>query len=65
MAAARNGFAVIAVQAGAGSASYSRLFEDPRRFQDLLAEAEEKAGGKFGRVTLGGWSAGCGAVRRF
>jgi hypothetical protein len=64
VAAARNKTAAISVQAGAGSASYSRLFEDPRQFARMLGEAEEKAGARFGRVILGGWSAGCGAVRQ-
>ena len=27
-------------------------------------EAETKAGVRFGRVMLGGWSAGCGAIRQ-
>ena len=64
VAAARNKVAVVSVQAGEGSAVYSRLFDDPRRFLRVLAEAETKAGVKFNRVTLGGWSAGCGAVRQ-
>jgi len=52
------------VQAGSGSASYAKLFEDPQRFLRLLQEAEAKAGFPFGRVVLGGWSAGCGALRQ-
>ena len=64
VAAARNRVAVVAVQAGAGSATYARLFEDPQRFPRLLAEAESKSRMKFGRVLLGGWSAGCGAIRQ-
>jgi hypothetical protein len=64
VAAARNKTAVVGIQAGAGSASYTRLFEDPQRFPRLLQEAEAKAGVKFGRVMLGGWSAGCGAIRQ-
>jgi hypothetical protein len=63
VAAARNHVAVVSVQAGAGSATYARLFNDPKRFLALLAEAESKAGAHFSRVMLGGWSAGCGAVR--
>jgi hypothetical protein len=63
-AAARNRMAAIAIQAGSGSSSYTRLFEDPKRFQSLLEEAESQAGVRFGSVTLGGWSAGCGAVRQ-
>jgi hypothetical protein len=64
VAAARNRTAAVSVQVGTGSAVYARLFEDPQRFLKLLAEAEAKAGMKFGRVTIGGWSAGCGAVRQ-
>jgi hypothetical protein len=64
VAAAQNKVAVVAVQAGAGSATYTRLFEDPARFPALLKEAETKAGVGFGRVMLGGWSAGCGAIRQ-
>jgi hypothetical protein len=64
VAAARDLVAVIGVQAGNGSASYAKLFEDPQRFPRLLREAEAKAGRRFGRVILGGWSAGCGALRQ-
>jgi hypothetical protein len=62
-AAARNRLAVVSVQAGAGSATYARLFEDPRRFLRLVGEAESKSGVRFTRVLVGGWSAGCGAIR--
>ncbi len=64
LAGARNQTAVVAVQAGSGSGSYSRLFEDPKKFTELLSEAEHKAHFRFARVLLGGWSAGCGAVRQ-
>ena len=64
VAAARNRLAVVSVQAGAGSASYARLFEDGRNFSSLLAEAESRADAHFARVLLGGWSAGCGAIRQ-
>ena len=64
VAAARNRMAVVTVQAGSGSGTYARLFEDPARFPALLKEAESKAGVRFGRVLLGGWSAGCGAIRQ-
>jgi hypothetical protein len=63
-AAAANGAAVVTVQAGAGSATYTRLFENPGRFVALVKEAESKAGRRFARVLLGGWSAGCGAIRQ-
>ena len=64
VAAARNRVAVISVQAGSGSGTYSRLFDDEARFGKLVAEAETKSGLTFPRILLGGWSAGCGAVRR-
>jgi len=64
VAGARDQTAIVAVQAGAGSSSYTRLFEDPARFLKLLSEAEKKAHFRFGRVLLGGWSAGCGAIRQ-
>jgi hypothetical protein len=64
VAAARNRVSVVTVQAGAGSATYARLFDDPARFARLLQEAEAKAGSRFDRVLLGGWSAGCGAIRQ-
>jgi len=63
-AGARNRMAVLAVQAGSGSASYARLFTDETRFSALIKEAETQAGLRFSRVILGGWSAGCGAVRQ-
>jgi len=64
VAAARNGMAVVTVQAGSGSGTYSRLFENAERFPALIKEAEAKSGLRFGRVLLGGWSAGCGAIRQ-
>ncbi|MDE3167639.1 MAG: alpha/beta fold hydrolase [Acidobacteriota bacterium] len=64
VAAARDRIAVLTVQAGNGSGTYARLFTDPARFPALLLEAERKAHLKFPRVILGGWSAGCGAVRQ-
>jgi hypothetical protein len=64
VAAARNGMAVVSVQAGSGSSTYARLFEDAERFRRLLTEAEAKAGFRFERILLGGWSAGCGAIRQ-
>jgi hypothetical protein len=64
VAAERNRVAVLSIQAGAGSAAYARLFDDPRRFANLLSEAESKSGARFDRIWLGGWSAGCGAIRQ-
>lgn len=63
VAAARNRMAVIAVQAGSGSGTYARVFEDPARLPRLIAEAESKSRLAFGPLILGGWSAGCGAIR--
>jgi len=64
VAGARDKVAVIAVQAGVGSSTYVRLFEDPKRFLALLEDAQSTAKVRFNRVYLGGWSAGCGAVRQ-
>jgi hypothetical protein len=64
VAAARNKVAVVTVQAGSGSATYARLFDDAARFPALLKEAEGQAGMRFSRILLGGWSAGCGAIRQ-
>ncbi len=63
VAAERNRLAAVSIQIGAGSGVYSSAFEQPRRLLALLEEAEVKAGRKFRTVTLGGWSAGCGAIR--
>jgi hypothetical protein len=64
VAAAQNKVAVVTVQAGSGSATYARLFENPTRWPALLKEAEGKTGAPFAKVMLGGWSAGCGAIRQ-
>jgi hypothetical protein len=62
--ARQRGMAVIRVQAGAGSSSYEKLFADPDRLSRLIAEAQTKSGLTFSEVDLGGWSAGCGALRQ-
>lgn len=56
--------AVVTVQAGAGSGSYTRLFTDPGRLARLVSQAETKSGMTFSEIDLGGWSAGCGALRQ-
>jgi hypothetical protein len=56
--------AVVTIQAGAGSSHYAALFTDPSRFPGLIAEAEKQSGLRFSEIVLGGWSAGCGAVRQ-
>ncbi len=63
VAAARRRMAVIAIQVGAGSGVCARAFADPQRFPNLLREAETRAGARLAPITLGGWSAGCGAIR--
>lgn len=64
VAAARHSkTAVITLQLGAGSGVYSKPFTDPKRFAQLLKEAEEKGGVTFEPVTLSAWSAGYGAIR--
>ena len=56
--------AVVTVPAGAGSASYVALFQDAARFRSLVAAAESASHMQFGEIALGGWSAGCGAIRQ-
>lgn len=63
VAAARNHTAVLSIQLGAGSGVYAKAFAEPQRFAQLLKETEEKAGVQFAPLTLGGWSAGYGAIR--
>lgn len=63
VAAAKVPAAVIGVQLGAGSGAYAKPFADPKAFAELVHEAETKAGRKFDRVGLTGWSAGYGAIR--
>ncbi|MBI4907903.1 MAG: hypothetical protein HY820_30035 [Acidobacteria bacterium] len=63
VAAAQRKAAVLHVQIGAGSGVYGRAFAEPARFRQWIGEAETKWGVKFGRVSLGGWSAGNGAIR--
>ena len=63
-AARQRNMAVISVEAGEGSGNYTRLFVDPTHFAKLIAEAEAKSGITFGEIDLGGWSAGCGALRQ-
>lgn len=64
VAAAGNRLAVVTIQAGSGSAVYARLFQPPDRFPALLHEAEDHARARFAHILLGGWSAGCGAIRQ-
>lgn len=56
--------AVVTVQAGAGSGSYVRLFQDPTKFLSLVGAAESASHVHFTQIALGGWSAGCGAIRQ-
>ncbi len=56
--------AVVIVQAGAGSGSYVQLFQDATRFLSLVAAAESASHMRFSQIALGGWSAGCGAIRQ-
>jgi hypothetical protein len=64
LAGERNHLAVVSEVAGNGSGVYVRLFEDPARFPRLVKEAEAKAHRRFAHVIIGGWSAGCGALRQ-
>ena len=63
-AAAAQGMAAISVSLGSGSSVYERPFLDAGRFAALLEEAQQKGRARFGAITLGGWSAGGGAVRQ-
>ncbi len=63
VAAAGHGMAAITVQIGAGSGVYARAFAEPARLLKIVQEAESKAGITFDAITLGGWSAGCAAIR--
>jgi len=63
-AAEKRKIAVVTVQIGAGSGVYVRAFSEPDRFLKLVAEVESKLGVSVGPITLGGWSAGCGAIRQ-
>jgi hypothetical protein len=62
--AEQRNLAVITIQAGAGSSTYERLFSDPTVFPQLIAAAETAANVTFNEIDLGGWSAGCGALRQ-
>lgn len=64
IAAARNHMVVVSAVLGAGSRVYEKPFLDPAFFGKLLEEAETRAGMKLEPITLAGWSAGCGAIRR-
>jgi hypothetical protein len=63
-AARQKNLAVITVQAGSGSGSYAKLFVEAGSFPGLIADAEASGGVKFSEIDLGGWSAGCGALRQ-
>ena len=64
IAVTRNKMIVVNIRIGVGSSAYAKAFTDPELFGNLLHEAEQKAGMKLGPITLGGWSAGCGAIRQ-
>ena len=63
-ASQQKNLAVITIQAGNGSGTYTKLFEDPTRFLTLLTQAEQASNLHFNEVWLAGWSAGCGALRQ-
>jgi hypothetical protein len=64
VAAAKRRLSVITVQLGTGSGMYARAYSDPQQFRELLSTAERAAAVRFAPIMLGGWSAGCGAVRQ-
>jgi len=63
-ASQQHNLAVITIQAGAGSGTYTKLFEDPTRFLKLIAAAESTSHLSFTDISIAGWSAGCGALRQ-
>ncbi len=63
IAAEKNGMIAVSITIGAGSSAYAKPFADRALFGKLLLEVEDKAGARLGPITLGGWSAGCGAIR--
>lgn len=54
---------VLSVYIPAMSDTYSATFADPGTFRKLLDEAAAKSGLTFGGITMGAFSAGCGAIR--
>lgn len=62
-AAAENHVAVISVQAGSGSGTYAKAFPDGAALGQLLTAAAGRTKLRLEPVMLGGWSAGCGAIR--
>ena len=61
VAAARTGRAVLHWQANGG---YATPFEQQGAFEKWTDEAADRAGMKWSRIELGGWSAGCGGIRQ-
>jgi hypothetical protein len=64
IAAAKHKMVAVNIRIGAGSSTYAKPFKDSEFFGHLLQEAEQKAGVQLRPITLGGWSAGCGAIRQ-
>jgi hypothetical protein len=63
-AATQNHMAAISATLGSGMSVYEKPFTDQTKFLALIDEAQQKSGMTFGAVTIGGWSAGGGAVRQ-
>jgi len=63
-ASQQRNLAVITIQAGSGSGSYIKLFQNPTRFPKLITAAESASGFTFNDIAIAGWSAGCGALRQ-
>ena len=64
VAAAKHKIAVVTVQAGTGS-SHTRVCSRTRSAgRSSWPRPRRRLGAHFARVLLGGWSAGCGAVRQ-
>jgi hypothetical protein len=63
VAAERSGLAVLTFPAGAKDGGYAALAKGPKQLREWIDAASAAGGVSFSSVTLGGWSAGCQAIR--
>lgn len=59
----RGEIAALSVHISGSSDGYVKAFSDPEAWGKLVEEAESKSQHSFRSIALGGWSAGCGAIR--
>lgn len=59
----RGDVAALSVHISGTSDGYVGAFSKADRFERLIKEAESKGGLEFRAIAMGGWSAGCGAIR--